>query len=166
TAPFKITEHKKHISPQFNKNNQYSPQNPKLNKLEPKVKPPAETPFLSIKKAQTNFPYTHHTPTHTLHKHTLKQLKQTPTYQLKPTHPINTKILLLNSANKHTPLTHKPLRQPLPHILNTHKIPQHILHKQQNPATQLFPKNLTHINFNLPTTTYHNKKAQALLHNP
>ncbi|WP_398570935.1 ABC transporter substrate-binding protein, partial [Staphylococcus aureus] len=69
TPPFKLPQHKKHHSPHFNKNHQYSTQKSKLNKLQPKLIPAPQTPFLSIKKPQTNFAFTHHTGTDTLDKH-------------------------------------------------------------------------------------------------
>ena len=43
-------EHKKDISAEFNKNNQYWGEKAKLNKVEAKVKPAGETAFLSMKK--------------------------------------------------------------------------------------------------------------------
>ncbi len=76
---------------------------------------------------------------------------------------MNTKMLVVNSGKKDSAVSDKAVRQALGHMVNRDKIAQDILNKQEKPATQLFAKNVTDINFNLPTRTYDKKKAQALL---
>ncbi len=76
---------------------------------------------------------------------------------------MNTKMLVVNSGKKDSAVSDKAVRQALGHMVNRDKIAQDILDKQEKPATQLFAKNVTDINFNLPTRTYDKKKAQALL---
>lgn len=163
TGPFKMGEHKKDISAEFNKNNQYWGEKAKLNKVEAKVKPAGETAFLSMKKGETNFAYTDDRGTDSLDKDSLKQLKETGSYQVKRSQAMNTKMLVVNSGKKDSAVSDKAVRQALGHMVNRDKIAQDILDKQEKPATQLFAKNVTDINFNLPTRTYDKKKAQALL---
>ena len=129
TGPFKMGEHKKDISAEFNKNNQYWGEKAKLNKVEAKVKPAEETGSYQVKRSQA----------------------------------MNTKMLVVNSGKKDSAVSDKAVRQALGHMVNRDKIAQDILDKQEKPATQLFAKNVTDINFNLPTRTYDKKKAQALL---
>ena len=48
-------------------------------------------------------------------------------------------------------------------MVNRNKISKDILDGQEKPATQLFAKNVTDINFNMPTREYDTKKAEKLL---
>lgn len=52
TGPFKMGQHHKDESAEFNKNNQYWGEKAKLDKVEAKVKPAGETAFLSMKKVK------------------------------------------------------------------------------------------------------------------
>ncbi len=56
TGPFKLGEHKKDESADFNKNDQYWGEKSKLNKVQAKVMPAGETAFLSIKKVKRTLP--------------------------------------------------------------------------------------------------------------
>lgn len=48
-------------------------------------------------------------------------------------------------------------------MVNRDKIAKEILDGQEKPATQLFAKNVTDINFDMPTRKYDLKKAESLL---
>ncbi len=56
TGPFKLGEHKKDESADFNKNDQYWGEKSKLNKVQAKVMPAGETAFLSMKKVKQTLP--------------------------------------------------------------------------------------------------------------
>lgn len=111
-----------------------------------------------MKKGETNFAYTDDRGTDSLDKDSLKQLKETGSYQVKCSQAMNTKMLVVNSGKKDSAVSDKAVRQALGHMVNRDKIAQDILNKQEKPATQLFAKNVTDINFNLPTRTYDKKK--------
>ena len=156
-------QHNKDESAIFNKNNQYWGEKSKLNKVETKVKPAGETAFLSMKKGETNFAFTDDRGTDSLDKDSLNQLKDTGQYQVKRSQAMNTKMIVANSGKKDSAISDKQVRQALGHMVNREKIAKDILDKQEKPATQLFAKNVTDINFNLPTRHYDTKKAQELL---
>ncbi|EFS16580.1 staphylopine-dependent metal ABC transporter substrate-binding lipoprotein [Staphylococcus capitis] len=163
TGPFKMGQHHKDESAEFNKNNQYWGEKAKLDKVEAKVKPAGETAFLSMKKGETNFAFTDDRGTDSLDKDSLNQLKDTGQYQIKRSQPMNTKMLVVNSGNKDSAVSDKTVRQALGYMVNRDKISQDILDGQEKPATQLFAKNVTDINFNMPTRQFDTKKAEALL---
>ena len=76
---------------------------------------------------------------------------------------MNTKILVVNSGNNDSAVSDKTVRQALGYMVNRDKISQDILDGQEKPATQLFAKNVTDINFNMRTRLFDSKKAEALL---
>ena len=135
----------------------------KLDKVEAKVKPAGETAFLSMKKGETNFAFTDDRGTDSLDKDSLNQLKDTGQYQIKRSQPMNTKMLVVNSGNKDSAVSDKTVRQALGYMVNRDKISKDILDGQEKPATQLFAKNVTDINFNMPTRQFNTKQAEALL---
>lgn len=163
TGPFKMGEHHKDESAEFNKNTQYWGEKSKLNTVEAKVKPAGETAFLSMKKGETNFAFTDDRGTDSLDKDSLQQLKDTGDYQVKRSQPMNTKMIVANSGNKDSAVSDKMVRQALGHMVNRDKIAKDILDGEEKPATQLFAKNVTDINFNMPTRQFDTKKAEALL---
>ncbi|WP_086045816.1 staphylopine-dependent metal ABC transporter substrate-binding lipoprotein CntA [Staphylococcus aureus] len=163
TGPFKLGEHKKDESADFNKNDQYWGEKSKLNKVQAKVMPAGETAFLSMKKGETNFAFTDDRGTDSLDKDSLKQLKDTGDYQVKRSQPMNTKMLVVNSGKKDNAVSDKTVRQAIGHMVNRDKIAKEILDGQEKPATQLFAKNVTDINFDMPTRKYDLKKAESLL---
>lgn len=163
TGPFKLGEHKKDESADFNKNNDYWGEKSKLNKIQAKVMPAGETAFLSMKKGETNFAFTDDRGTDSLDKDALKQLKDSGDYQVKRSQPMNTKMLVANSGKKDSPVSDKTVRQAIGHMVNRDKISKEILDGEEKPATQLFSKNVTDINFDMPARKYDMKKAEALL---
>lgn len=163
TGPFKMGQHKKDEYAEFNKNKEYWGEKSKLNKVEAKVKPAGETAFLSMKKGETNFTFTDDRGTDSLDKDGLNQLKETGQYQVKRSQPMNTKMIVANSGKKDSAVSDKTVRQALGHMVNRNKISKDILDGQEKPATQLFAKNVTDINFNMPTREYDTKKAEKLL---
>ena len=76
---------------------------------------------------------------------------------------MNTKMLVVNSGNKDSAVSDKTVRQALGYMVNRDKISKDILDGQEKPATQLFAKNVTDINFNMPTRQFNTKQAEALL---
>ena len=72
-------------------------------------------------------------------------------------------MLVVNSGSKDSAVKDKMVRQALGHLVNRNKIATDILDKQEKPATQLFAKNVTDINFNMPTRQFDTHKAQQLL---
>ncbi len=150
-------------SADFNKNDQYWGEKSKLNKVQAKVMPAGETAFLSMKKGETNFAFTDDRGTDSLDKDSLKQLKDTGDYQVKRSQPMNTKMLVVNSGKKDNAVSDKTVRQAIGHMVNRDKIAKEILDGQEKPATQLFAKNVTDINFDMPTRKYDLKKAESLL---
>lgn len=163
TGPFKMGKHKKDEQANFNKNNDYWGTKPKLNQVQAKVMPAGETAFLSMKKGETNFAFTDDRGTDSLDKDSLKQLKDTGNYQVKRSQAMNTKMLVVNSGSKDSAVKDKMVRQALGHLVNRNKIATDILDKQEKTATQLFAKNVTDINFNMPTRQFDTHKAQQLL---
>lgn len=156
-------QHNKDESAIFNKNNQYWGEKSKLNKVETKVKPAGETAFLSMKKGETNFAFTDDRGTDSLDKDSLNQLKDTGQYQVKRSQAMNTKMIVANSGKKDSAISDKQVRQALGHMVNREKIAKDILDKQEKPATQLFAKNVTDINFNLPTRHYDYEKSSRVV---
>lgn len=163
TGPYKMGEHKKDESATFNKNEQYWGETSKLNKVEAKVKPAGETAFLSMKKGETNFAFTDDRGTDSLDNDSLKQLKETGNYQVKRSQPMNTKMIVANAGKKDSAVSNKSVRQAIGHMVDRDKISKDILDREEKPATQLFAKNVTDINFNMPTRQFDKKKAEALL---
>ena len=163
TGPFKMGEHKKDESATFNKDQHYWGERAKLNKVEAKVKPAGETAFLSMKKGETNFAFTDDRGTDSLDKDSLKQLKETGDYNVKRSQPMNTKMIVANAGNKDSAVSDKSVRQAIGHMVDRDKIAKDILDGQEKPATQIFAKNVTDINFNMPTRQFDTKKAEKLL---
>ena len=116
-----------------------------------------------MKKGETNFTFTDDRGTDSLDKDGLNQLKETGQYQVKRSQPMNTKMIVANSGKKDSAVSDKTVRQALGHMVNRNKISKDILDGQEKPATQLFAKNVTDINFNMPTREYDTKKAEKLL---
>ncbi|WRN70717.1 ABC transporter substrate-binding protein [Staphylococcus aureus] len=90
-------------------------------------------------------------------------MKDTGDYQVKRSQPMNTKMLVVNSGKKDNAVSDKTVRQAIGHMVNRDKIAKEILDGQEKPATQLFAKNVTDINFDMPTRKYDLKKAESLL---
>lgn len=127
------------------------------------MKPAGETAFLSMKKGETNFAFTDDRGTDSLDKDSLKQLKETGDYNVKRSQPMNTKMIVANAGNKDSAVSDKSVRQAIGHMVDRDKIAKDILDGQEKPATQLFAKNVTDINFNMPTRQFDTKKAEKLL---
>ena len=127
------------------------------------MKPAGETAFLSMKKGETNFAFTDDRGTDSLDKDSLKQLKETGDYNVKRSQPMNTKMIVANAGNKGSAASDKSVRQAIGHMVDRDKIAKDILDGQEKPATQLFAKNVTDINFNMPTRQFDTKKAEKLL---
>ncbi|MEJ7378745.1 ABC transporter substrate-binding protein, partial [Staphylococcus epidermidis] len=66
-------------------------------------------------------------------------------------------------GNKDSAVSDKSVRQAIGHMVDRDKIAKDILDGQEKPATQLFAKNVTDINFNMPTRQFDTKKAEKLL---
>ncbi|RTX74080.1 nickel ABC transporter, nickel/metallophore periplasmic binding protein [Mammaliicoccus sciuri] len=163
TGPFKLGEHKKDESADFNMNKNYWGKTSKIKKVQAKVMPAGETAFLSMQKGETNFAYTDDRGTDSLDKDALKKLTDTGNYQVKRSQPMNTKMLVLNSGKKDSPISDKQVRNAIAHMVNREKIVKDILDNQEKPATQIFAKNVTDIDFNVPIPEYNQDKAKALL---
>ncbi len=124
--------------------------------------PAGETAFLSMKKGETNFAFTDDRGTDSLdNKDSLKQLKNTWLSSSRLHQPISK--MLLNSGKKDNAVSDKTVRQAIGHMVNRDKIAKEIYNGQEKPATQLFAKNVTDINFDMPTRKYDLKKAESLL---
>lgn len=163
TGPFKSGEHKKDESAEFVKNDKYWGEKAKLNKVVAKVMPAGETSFLAMKKGEANFAFTDDRGTDSLDKDALKQLTESGDYRAMRSQAMNTKMIVANSGKKDSAVSDKSVRQAIGHMVDRDKIAKDILDNQEKPATQLFSKNVTDIDFNLPSRQFDTKKAATLL---
>lgn len=163
TGPYKMGEHQKDESAEFIANDAYWGDQPQIEKVKAKVMPAGETSFLSMKKGETNFAFTDDRGTDSLDQDALKQLEDTGSYKVSQSVPMNTKMIVVNSGQTKSPVHEKEVRQALGHMVNRDKIAKEILDGQEKPAKQLFAKNVTDINFDVPTRQYDLKAAEQLL---
>ncbi|PHK50132.1 staphylopine-dependent metal ABC transporter substrate-binding lipoprotein [Staphylococcus edaphicus] len=163
TGPFKSGKHKKDESAEFVKNDDYWGRKAKLNKVVAKVMPAGETSFLAMQKGETNFAYTDDRGTDSLDKDALKQLTDKGEYKTIRSQAMNTKMIVANSGQKDSAVSDKTVRQAIGHMIDRDKIAKEILDGQEQPATQLFSKNVTDVDFDLPTRHFNTSKAASLL---
>lgn len=163
TGPFKYGEHKKDESAEFVKNDNYWGEKAKLNKVVAKVMPAGETSFLAMKKGETNFAFTDDRGTDSLDKDALNQLTESGDYKIIRSQAMNTKMIVANSGKKDSAVSDKSVRQAIGHMVDRDKIAKNILDEQEKPARQLFSKNVTDVDFDLPTRQFDMKKAASLL---
>lgn len=163
TGPYKMGEHQKDESAEFNASEAYWGKKPQIKTVKAQVMPAGETAFLSMKKGETNFAFTDDRGTDSLDQDSLKQLEDTGAYRVSQSVPMNTKMIVVNSGQKQSPVHDKTVRQALGHMVNRDQIAKEILNGEEKPATQLFAKNVTDINFDVPTRQYNLKKAGQLL---
>lgn len=163
TGPFKMGDHKKDESAEFVANKDYWGEKSKIEKVQAKVMPAGETAFLSMQKGETNFAFTDDRGTDSLDKSSIKQLTDKGDYKVYHSKPMHTKMIVANTGKKDSPISDKSVRQAVAHAVDRDKIAKDILNGEEKPATQLFAKNVSDIDFDVPTRKYDLEKAKKIL---
>ncbi|MDF2790055.1 MAG: nikA [Neobacillus sp.] len=158
TGPWILEEHKADEYAIYKRNENYWGELPKVEKIQVKIIPDAETRVLAFEKGEIDLIYGEGM----ISLDSFKQLESTGTYETSISEPVATRQLVLNSAREK--LSDERVRQALHYGFNKEAMVEGITSGLEDTAEFILPTNLPYTSeIDVKTIKYDVKKAKSLL---
>ncbi|WP_412993737.1 nickel ABC transporter substrate-binding protein [Neobacillus sp. 3P2-tot-E-2] len=158
TGPWILEEHKADEYAIYKRNENYWGELPKVEKIQVKIIPDAETRVLAFEKGEIDLIYGEGM----ISLDSFKQLESTGTYETSISEPVATRQLVLNSAREK--LSDERVRQALHYGFNKEAMVEGITSGLEETAEFILPTNLPYTSeIDVKTIKYDVKKAKSLL---